>query len=416
MPTEITMPKMGFDMEAGTLLRWLKTEGDPVKQGEVIAEIETDKATVEIESFATGVVQRVLVKEGEEVPVGTTIALVGEPGEGPPSPPSPVEKEEAAPEAKPTAPAAEAPPVAEKEVEAGAEERIKASPVARRLAAEAGIDLASLTGTGPGGRIIKDDVEQFLARRERPAAISTPAPARPAPPVQPVPAAGERQALSRMRQTIASRMTQSKTTAPHFYVTTEIDMGEAMAFRQEINATVTEDVEKVSVNDLIVRAVALALHKFPRLNASYQGDVIQVYPEINIGVAVALDEGLITPVVHQVDQKSLVELARAAKGVIERARSGKLRSDDLTGGTFTVSNLGMFDVDDFIAIINPPEAAIVAAGSVREVPVIENGEVKSAQRMKLTVSADHRVTDGAEAARFLQEVKRLLQSPLWLVL
>jgi pyruvate dehydrogenase E2 component (dihydrolipoamide acetyltransferase) len=416
MPTEITMPKMGFDMEAGTLLRWLKTEGDPVKQGEVIAEIETDKATVEIESFATGVVQRVLVKEGEEVPVGTTIALVGEPGEGPPSPPSPVEKEEAAPEAKPTAPAAEAPSVAEKEVEAGAEERIKASPVARRLAAEAGIDLASLTGTGPGGRIIKDDVEQFLARRERPAAVPIPAPARPAPPVQPVPAAGERQALSRMRQTIASRMTQSKTTAPHFYVTTEIDMGEAMAFRQQINATVTEDVEKVSINDLIVRAVALALHKFPRLNASYQGDAIQVYPEINIGVAVALDEGLITPVVHQADQKSLVELARAAKGVIERARSGKLRSDDLTGGTFTVSNLGMFDVDDFIAIINPPEAAIVAAGSVREVPVIENGEVKTAQRMKVTISADHRVTDGAEAARFLQEVKRLLQSPLWLVL
>ncbi len=413
MATTVTMPKMGFDMVEGKLLRWLKKVGDPVKAGEPLAEIETEKVNIEFEAPASGVLKAVLIQEGTTVPVGTPIAIIGAPDE-------PVELPSAAPAQAPAAPPAPPPagpapapapapapsPAAPPPAAPGG--RVKASPLARRLAREAGIDLREIPGTGPGGRVVKRDIDRYLqARAPMPPPAAAPALA-PAPPPAAVP-------VSPLRQAIARRMTASKQNVPHFYITVEVDMDEAMAWRARINEALGER-GKVSVNDLVVKAAALALREFPALRSSYQEGGIVRHDAIHIGIAVALEEGLITVVLRDADKKPLAQIARESKELVERARSGKVRPEDIEGSVFTVSNLGMYEVEHFIAIINPPEAAIMAVGSVREVPVVKNGQLTVGQRMKVTVSADHRVTDGAEVARFLQVFRRYLENPLLLLI
>lgn len=412
MVSEVVMPKMGYDMTEGTIVRWVKQEGDEVKHGEVVAEVETTKVTVEVEAYGSGVLRKIVVHEGQTVPVGEVIAIIAGrdeaiPGSEEKAPPAVKEK---AP--TPVARAAET-GVGVKEKEEGAA-RVAASPVARQIARQQGVDLTLIRGTGPGGRVIKEDVETFL--KKRPAEVPRPAaaPAAAAPTAAPHEIPHEDRELSRIRQTIARRMAESKRVAPHFYVTSDIDMTEALKLRQSLNALVDER-GKLSVTDMLVKAAARTLREFPEANASFADGKLRVYHRINIGVAVALDQGLVTPVIPDCDKKPLSQIAQEAKEVVERARTGRLRPDDLTPGTFTISNLGMFDVEEFAAVINPPEAAVLAVGSVIPRPVVVDGEVKVADRMKVTLSADHRVLDGAVAARFLQRFKLFLEQPLHLV-
>lgn len=406
MAYRVTMPQLGYDMTEGAVARWRKREGESVQRGEVIAEIETDKATVELEAFASGVVRKILLPEGRRVPVGTLIAVIA----GPDEPIDDILKEAGAPPA-PAAPPAEVPAPAAAQPEAPPEEgRVKATPVARRLAEELGIDLRQVKGTGPEGRITREDVEAFAARlRERPAAAPPPPVEAPA-----VPEAVE-EPLSRMRQTIARRMTESKQQAPHFYVTVEVDMTEAMRLREQLNAQLEEDA-RLSVNDLIIKAAAKALTKFPRLNSAFAGDRLKIFKAVNIAMAVATPEGLLAPVIHDAAGKSIFQIARESRELARRAREGRLRADDQVGGTFTISNLGMYNVESFSAIINPPNAAILATGSVQRRPVVRGDQVVVADIMNATISVDHRVTDGAEAAQFLGEFKRLLENPVSLLI
>ncbi len=409
MATVVAMPSMGYDMKEGVVVRWRKQEGEQVARGEVIAEIETDKATVEMEAYASGVLGKIIAEEGASIPVGDLIAVITAPGEEvPPLESLVVETTQGAPvETSEPSPVDAETPTAAPEAQA---ERVAATPIARRLAREMGIDLAQVTGTGPNGRILEDDVRNFT-----PAAASAPAPA-PAPAAatsQPRP--GERVELSRMRKAIAGVTAQSMTQAPHFYVTSEIDMSLAMSFRRQLNEALADGV-RVSVNDLIVKASALALLKHTKFNSSFEGDALQIHGDINVGIAVALDQGLIVPAVSQCQNKSLAEIAAASRDLIDRAHGGALRAEEYTGGTFAVSNLGMFDVDSFTAIIFPPNSAVLAVGSVKEQPVVRDGEIKAAQIMKATLSTDHRVADGAEAAQFLMEIKRCLENPVLLLL
>ena len=393
------MPKMGDAMTEGKVLRWMKRPGDRVEVGEALAEIETDKVNVELPAEETGTLAEILVADGGVVPVGSPIAMIRRPGEeagrhvpsGPPAPPSAAVPERRAEAAGGTAAPGRGP----------SEEQIKASPVARRLARERGIDLAGIHGTGPEGRITKEDVEAFIAGRAGAPSVP-PRSGAPTPSTEEVP-------LTRMRQTIARRMTESKQQAPHFYVTVEILMDAALGLREQLNKDLGEKV--VSVNDLVLKAAAMALRTFLNLNASFAGETVRRHPEIHMGFALALPEGLIVPVIRRCDQKGIAEIAREAEDLGERARQGKLRPEELQGGTFTVSNLGMFDVESFAAIINPPQAAILAVGSAQSRAIADGGAVRVAHVMKATLSADHRVTDGAEAARYLGEVKRLLQNP-----
>ncbi len=421
------MPSLGFDMTEGKLARWLKKVGDKIDKGEAIAEIETEKATVEIEATAPGTVREIIVPPGQTVPVGTVIAVIAELGGAQPAVTTPATAmaEPKRETARPPVPATSRPATGgnggrqnapeRTAVETGVETRVKASPLARRMAQAAGVDLAQIHGTGPGGRIMERDIEAATAQR----APTTPAqrPAPPAPPssapVPPAPAApgGESVSLNKMRQAIARRMTESKTTVPHFYVTVEINLDAAMNVRQQLNA-LASDADKVSVNDLVIAAVARTLRQFPNFNASFHDGALQMHPQINIGLAVALEDGLITPVVRDADQKSLRMIATQAKQLGERARSNKLRADDLGGATFTVSNLGMFGADEFIAIINPPEAAILAVGAATRRPVVVDDAIRIATVMKATLSVDHRVADGAQAARFLQAFRKLLENPV----
>lgn len=430
---KIVMPQMGFDMQEGKLVRWLKKPGDTVQRNEPIAEIETDKATMEIEAFEGGTITRLLVEEGQVVPVGTVIAILDGDEEGASAPaeasPAPaasgtadqaaggpsssaavqVEAAAAVPSAAPVeAPAAQSglPGIAPGQPGTG---RIKASPLARRLAREYGIPLAQITGTGPGGRIVKADVEAARAALARVPAAAAPAASATAW------LQGRVEPLSRMRQVIAARMSESKQQAPHFYVSMSIDMGAAMAFRREFNAAVGNG-RKASVNDLIVKASGLALTRFPALNASFTPEGIRYHDTVDVAVAVALENGLITPVIRACHIKALDEIAVESRELIELARSGKLRPDQYQGGTFTVSNLGMYGVEDFVAIINPPQAAILAVGAVTDTPVARDGAVVIRPMMRITLSADHRVTDGAEAAQFLREVKAILEQPLRLLM
>ena len=426
MATEVLMPQMGYDMTEGTVVKWVKQEGDAVAKGEVIAEIETDKATVEMEAEAGGVLRRIAVGEGATVPVGQVIGVIGAADEelpdiGAPAAAAPPAAEEAAPEpeAASTAAAALVPG------DEGASGAQRASPVARRLADERSIDLKQVTGTGPGGRITKDDVLNFTPPTEAPAAAPEPAPVLQ---TEATPAAGQsmrvgpaprtpdeqgRIPLSRMALAIARRTAATKGPVPHYYVNVAVDMTRALEFRREVNESL-QDV-RVSVNDLIIKAAALALQKFPVFNATFQDDHLEVSPHINVGVAVALDEGLVVPAIMECERKPLVQIAREAKDLGRRAREGKLRQDEYTAGTFSISNLGMFEVDSFTAIIVSPQAAVLAVGAVQATPVVRNNEVVVRQMMQASISADHRISNGADAAQFLVEIKRRLESPVSLM-
>ncbi len=403
----VSMPKLGFDMAEGTLVRWVKNEGDTIAKGDVLAEIETDKATVEVESSFSGVVARHLVEAGAIVPVGTPIAVIGAEGEEVKDVPGLSGTPEKAPAAAapvPTPAATAAPqPAAAAPVSSGP---VVASPLARRIAADNGLDLAAVRGTGPGGRIVKRDVEAAL--KAGPAAV--PAPAAPAAAVR----ADEVVGLDRLRVAIGRRMTESKQQLPHFYVTHEYNMEALLGLRKQVNALLPEE-EKLSVNDFIVKAVGLCLRRFPNLNASLKEGQLVRHGAVNVGVAVAVEGGLLTIVTRATDAKPLRALSGEIRDLVSRARSGKVRPDDIEGSTFSISNLGMYDVEHFIAIINPPEAAILAVGSAREVPVVKDGQVTVGLRMKATLSADHRVTDGAEAAQFMQALADYLEQPLRLL-
>ena len=413
MATEIGMPQMGYDMKEGTVVRWLASEGSEVKLGEAIAEIETDKAVVEMESTITGVLRKVLVSEGITVPVGQPIAIVGTADEEISEAITQTEAPEAEAGGIPLPPSSfqvqEAPPPVQE---------VRASPVARRLAEELNIDLMQVKGTGPGGRITRDDVLAFDARRE---VVPTPPQEVPvAPPVEPVaPALEEAPArkvpMSRIRQQIARVTVKSKREAPHFYVSVEIDMTVAMKMRRQINAILEEQGVRVTVNDLIVKACVGTLKKYPKFNSSYAEDSIQTHENINIGIHIAQEEGLIAPAIMDCANKSLVEVSRASKDLIARAKSGTLRPQEYTGGTFSLSNLGAYDVTSFTAIIQPPHAAILATGTVAKRPVVRDDQVTVAETINVTLSLDHRVADGAEGARFLAEIKRLLQDPVSLL-
>lgn len=399
----IIMPKMGDAMEEGTLVRWLKKEGDPVKEGEPIAEIATDKATIEIEAPGTGVLKGIRVAEGAVVPINTPLAYILENGES-----LPESEAETAP--APTAPADSAPSAPAPAPVSTDGDRIKASPLARKIAQEHGIDLRLITGTGPQGRIVERDVLAYLeAQKAKP--VPPPAPA-PAPAVATAPPTGARtEPLNRLRQVTAQRMTEAKQTIPHFYLTIEIDMEEALALRTKLNQA--DESLKVSVNDMIVKACAVAIEKYPIVNASFQNNQL-VYPDgTHIGIAIAVDEGLLVGVVRHCEQKSLRRIAQESQALVQKAREGKLLPDEMTGNTFTVSNLGMFGIDEFSAIINPPASAILAVGAVQKVPVVtEEGTIEARARMRVTLSCDHRVLDGAVGARFLQELKRVLENPV----
>ncbi|MGE5249504.1 MAG: dihydrolipoamide acetyltransferase family protein [Bacteroidota bacterium] len=428
MAETITMPKLGFDMAEGTLVRWVKQVGEDISKGDVLAEIETDKATVEVESSASGVVLQHIVDQGTVVPVNAPIAVVGQAGEKVEAAAAPPKKEEPA---KPTEQAAakspetpsgavQAPAAAPLNAEVQAtqmpsapetapaappEGGIKASPLARKLARERNIDLSRVHGSGPGGRIVRRDLEAAAAGAGRPAAPAAgPAPVTAA-------AGDETVPLSRLRQAIARRMTESTTSVPHFYVTHEYKMDALMAMRKQANEYLPEE-EKLSVNDFIVKAVALTLREFPNLNSSFAGDKAIRHGAVNVGVAVAVEGGLLTVVSRSADQKPLRAISAELKRMAAGAREGKVRPDDIEGSTFSVSNMGMYDVENFAAIINPPEAGILAVGSAREVPVVENGEIRPRWRMKATLSVDHRVSDGAEGARFMQALARYLEEPL----
>ena len=462
------MPQMGYDMHEGTVVRWLKAEGDEVQVGEPIAEIETDKAVVEFESTAAGVLSKVLVQEGSSVPVGDPIGIIGAAGEevaaedDADEPAAEAESvpvaETAPPPAEPIEPApAPEPPQAKAQVlDAG---EFRASPVARRIAQERGIDLSQVPGTGPGGRITREDVLSF----EPPPAAPEEAPAAEVPEEGPVaevpeetltaevaeeeptaevteeepaaevmeelpvaevteeaPAAEAPEApadeaetivLTRMRQQIARVTVKSKTEIPHFYVSADIDMTEAMSLRSQINERMQSEGIRISVNDLVIMACASALQKHPKFNSYFLDDAIQIQRRINIGIAIAEEEGLIIPAVMDCAGKSLGEIARASKDLIGRAKTGTLSPEEYTGGTFTVSNMGMYDVSSFAAIIHPPQAAVLAVGTVAKRPVVRGDEIAIAQVMTATLSADHRVADGAEGAELLMEIKKALENP-----
>jgi pyruvate dehydrogenase E2 component (dihydrolipoamide acetyltransferase) len=451
---EITMPRLSDTMEEGTLAAWLKQPGEQVHRGDVLAEIETDKATMELESFDEGVLERILVQEGETVPIGQPIAVIGS-GDGAaggaaaPAAPSPaeaasrietapeVETPAAAPAAEPAPPAQAAPPPAEPAPTAPAPPAggpVKASPMARAIARDQGIDLSTVPGSGPGGRVVKADVEAAIAgdggraapapapaaAAPAPAAPAAPAPAAPPPAAPPSPAVAappaagdvEEIPLTNMRRTVARRLVESMQSAPHFYLTIQVDADALLELRAELNRRLADEGTKLSVNDLLVKACAVALRAHPEINVSWGGDKLLRHRRVHIGIAVAVEGGLIVPVVRDADQKTVSQISREAKALIERARAGKLRPEEFTGGTFTISNLGMFGIDQFTAVINPPEAAILAVGTTTTEPVVLDGQLATRQRMKLTMSIDHRAVDGATGAQFLAALKAILEEPL----
>jgi pyruvate dehydrogenase E2 component (dihydrolipoamide acetyltransferase) len=412
--SRVVMPKLSEQMETGKIIKWLKQEGDRVQAGDILAEVETDKADVEMEAFGAGVLRKILAPPGTTAPVGSLIGVIAEPDEditglgGPDMAPQTLQP---AQPAKPSAPAVRpsvVAPVREAPVTspalAAVGGRIKASPLARKIAAQSGVDLRLLHGSGPGGRVVRRDVE---------AAATAPA-ARPAVAVPAAPGVEfEDRPLGQVRAAIARRMPLSKAPVPHFYVSSEVAMDRAWTLREELNAL--EGGPRISVNDFVIRACALALLAHPGVNASFQGESIRVFHRAHIGIAVALDDGLITPVLRDVHARSLAQIAVDARDLAERARQRKLRAPELSGATFSISNLGMFEVTEFSAIINPPEGAILAVGAVRRMPVVTDEGLGVGRRMMLTLSCDHRVMDGAMGARFLQDVKRLLEEPLRLL-
>jgi pyruvate dehydrogenase E2 component (dihydrolipoamide acetyltransferase) len=438
---QIIMPKLGFDMAEGTLVDWRIKIGDAINKGDVVAEIETDKATIEIEATVGGTVLQFMAQPGDVVAVGAPIATVGAPGEkvtpgAAPAAQAPAAEEAPAPPAEapaPPIPAAQAIPAPAAGEGGELPGGVKASPIARRLAEEKGINLQRVRGSGPGGRITKKDVEEFPVSEAPAAPVQAPRPPAPAAPAIPPAAARptmpafteipsgpdvEVVDLSRIRARIGQRLVESKQFVPHFYVTSEIDMGAALDLRQQLNASITDEASKISVNDLIVKGVALTLRQFPNLNSHYYGDKLARHKRINIGIAVALPQGgLVNVTAYDADKTALGTLAAQNRDMVTRAREGKMRSHELEGSTFTVSNLGPYDVEEFSAIINPPEAGILAVGSAKKVPVVlEDGSLGVGIRMKATVSIDHRVSDGAEAAEFMRALKELLEHPMRLLI
>jgi pyruvate dehydrogenase E2 component (dihydrolipoamide acetyltransferase) len=443
MPVDVTMPKLSDTMEEGKILKWLKRPGDRIAIGDVIAEVETDKANMELEAYDEGVLAEVRVEEGQSAPVGAVIAVLSESAEAKPTatgekgaPPQKVtvgekpgapEKPAATEAVRSQAPVtkAEAPPrearrptlVRKEQPEARDEEHVKASPLARRIAREHGLDLRGIAGSGPGGRVVEKDVETALGGKTpisepRPAEWREPA----APPARPVvAAAGGRVELSRIRRTTAKRMGEAKREIPHFYASAEIRMDEAARLKESLVSVGAEYVD-VTYTHLLVKAVGLALRHVPEVNGSYDGDAIVLHEAVNVGVATAVDEGLVVPVVRNADREPLAAIIRIARGLFERARSGRFGAEDLSGGTFTLSNLGMLPVTEFAAVINPPQAAILAVGAIREVPVVCDGEIVPGRVMTVTLSCDHRAIDGVLAGRFLRELKARLENPLTLVL
>jgi len=408
MAETVSMPKLGFDMREGILVRWVKNEGETINKGDVLAEIETDKATVEVESSAGGVVRRLLANQGDSVPVGSAIAIIGTADEkidDQPSksgPPAAISTELTTKvEGQPVVP----------DVSSSQSALIKASPLAKKVARDGKVDLSKIKGSGPGGRIVRRDVETALKSGSTLAYSRTPANAAATiSAAKPIPG-DEVVKTTKLRQVIGRRLVESKQNLPHFYVSHEFKMESLMSARSQINGYLPDN-EKVSVNDFIVKSAALTLRDFPNLNASLNGTEIIHYGHINIGVAVTVEGGLLTVVCRDADQKPLRQISAEVKAMAARAREGKVKPEDVDGSTFSTSNLGMYDVENFIAIINPPEAAILAIGSAREVPVVENGVIKSGWRMKTTISVDHRVSDGAEAARFMQALAGFLENPV----
>jgi pyruvate dehydrogenase E2 component (dihydrolipoyllysine-residue acetyltransferase) len=408
MATEIKLPRLGQGMESGTIVKWLKSEGDNVEKGEPLYELDTDKVTQEVEADASGVLLKIAVAEGE-VEVGKTIAVIGEQGEA-------VEVNEDAQEEGSPARAREqerergrqasasdtseaVTQIREPEPASSGNGRIKASPLARRIARERGIELSAVAGTGPDGRVVAEDVE-------RAAATGAPTPA--AAPA-PIPQDVEVEQLSSMRKTIARRLTEAWQ-APVFQLGITVDMGRALELRQRL-VDLHGDGAKPTISDLITKVCAAALMRHRAVNALYKGDVIELHPTANIGIAVAIPNGLVVPVIQGCERKTIAELAAARADLVERARAGKLQQVDLDGGTFTISNLGMFGIERFIAVLNPPQAAILAVGSTEEKPVVVAGEVVVRQRMELTLTCDHRAIDGATGAQFLGDVKAFLEEP-----
>ena len=424
MPINIEMPKLSDTMTEGTLLRWLKKEGEAVEIGDEIAEVETDKATMAMEAFDEGTLGKILVSEGEKAPIGAVLGILLEDGESaddigsagataaPADSPAPASDATPAENPAPVEPvSAQSPaPPAGTTAEGG---RIKASPLARRMAADLGVDLAAVTGTGPGGRIVKRDIEGApQGGAPAPAPVSAPAPATPAPVPVTASEGDERVELSSMRRIIAERLLTSKTTIPHFYLHVEADAGPLMTIRKQVNAQAeATHGNKYTVNDFILKAVINALQAVPAANASFAGDHIVRYAHIGVAVAVAVDDGLVTPVLKDAAAKSLFQISTEVKDMAARAREGKLRPDEFDGGTITVSNLGGFGIESFDAIINPPQAAILSVGSIVEKPVVKDGEVVPGLRMNLGLSGDHRVVDGAVGAEFITEVKKLVENP-----
>jgi pyruvate dehydrogenase E2 component (dihydrolipoamide acetyltransferase) len=453
MATKVIMPKLSPTMEEGQLSRWLKKEGDKVSMGEPLAEIDTDKATMEMQALGSGVLRKILIQEGESAPLGQLIAVIAEPNEdisallseaptgvaARASEAAPPEKEAPAAETTTTAAPAEAGKTAAKtggvtevvtgngrqepkHTEGAPAGRLIVSPLAARMAAESGIDLRSVSGSGPGGRIIKRDVEELISHTKTPAATGT------EPPQRHLRAVGgtafqksataqasayRDEPVSEMRRTIAKRLVTSLGPVPHFFLTLEIEMDRAAEMRKGINELDPE--LKITLNDIVIKVAAAALMQHPQVNASFQDKVVRYYEHADIGVAVAIEDGLITPIVRAADQKSLGEIASEVRDLAERARNRKLAPEEFMGATFSISNLGMFGIEEFTAIINPPEGAILAVGAMSPKPVVRNNEIVVRQMMRVTMSCDHRVVDGATGARFLQTFKKILENPLFLV-
>jgi pyruvate dehydrogenase E2 component (dihydrolipoamide acetyltransferase) len=401
MATEIKLPRLGQGMESGTIVKWLKSEGDTVEKGEPLYELDTDKVTQEVEADASGVLLKIAIAEGE-VPVGRTIAVIGEQGEQVDVPDGSKEAEPAAIQAEPE----RVEPVTQvrEAVSSTTNGRVKASPLARRIARERGIDLSSIAGTGPEGRVVAEDVERAAAGAA-PLAPAAPMAAGPAP----IPEEVEVEQLSSMRKTIARRLTEAWQ-APVFQLGITVDMERALEVRRRL-VELQGDGAKPTVSDLITKVCAMALMRHREVNALYRGETIELVSTANIGIAVAIPKGLVVPVIRGCERKTIAEIAAARSDLVERARAGKLQQADLDGGTFTISNLGMFGIERFIAVLNPPQAAILAVGSTEEKPVVVDGQIVAQQRMELTLTCDHRAVDGATGAEFLRDVKTFLEEP-----
>jgi pyruvate dehydrogenase E2 component (dihydrolipoamide acetyltransferase) len=422
MAIKIEMPKLSDTMEEGVIASWNVSEGDAVEAGDIIAEVETDKATMEVEAFDAGTVLKILVNEGDAVPLGGLMAVLGEEGEdisdildgaGSSSSEPKEEAKETKSEEKEeassgngssglTSPKSDTSTSSSSTTDNG---RIKASPLARKMAEDKGIDLGTVDGSGPGGRIIKVDIEEYKGSAQPAAASAS---------TQSFQSLESKEVkVSQMRKAIARRLSESKFTNPHFYETIDIDMKAAMAARSSMNEA--NDV-KISFNDIVVKACSIALTRHQAVNSSWHGDVIKEHGDVHVAVAVAIDEGLMTPVIRHSDKKGLSQISAETRELAGKARDRKLQPEEMEGSTFTISNLGMFGIEEFTAIINPPNACILAVGAIRDVPVVENGEVVPGKRMKVTLSSDHRIVDGAKAAEFLNTVRNLLENPLSMLL